>query len=79
MIDQYEYLQRDKNKQYILIKCPQLNTQALNKRGVQLNGEIQYLKNMISFASQIKYYEILRPKDMFSVDEQINKLKEIVV
>lgn len=47
MIDQYEYLQRDKNKQYILIKCPQLNTQALNKRGVQLNGEIQYLKNMI--------------------------------
>ena len=39
----------------------------------------QYLKNMISFASQIKYYEILRPKNIFSIDEQINKLKEIIV
>lgn len=47
MIDQYEYLQRDKNKQYTLLKCPQLNTRALNEWGVQLNGEIQYLKNMI--------------------------------
>ena len=47
MIDQYEYLQRDKNKKYTLLKCPQLNTRALNEWGVQLNGEIQYLKNMI--------------------------------
>lgn len=47
MIDQYEYLQRDKNKKYTLLKCPQLNTRALNEGGVQLNGEIQYLKNMI--------------------------------
>jgi len=47
MIDQYEYLQRDKNKKYTVLKCPQLNTRALNEWGVQLNGEIQYLKNMI--------------------------------
>lgn len=31
-----------------------------------------YFRNLIKMAEQIKYYKIIRPKDLFTVDEQIN-------
>lgn len=39
----------------------------------------EYFKNIITFANNIKYYKILRPRNMFSVNEQILKLMEKVV
>ena len=46
-------------------------------RTVGFKGE--YLKNILTFASNIKYYKILRPQNMFSVEEQITKIIEKVV
>ena len=47
MLKPYEELQMDKNPSYPLVTCPQLNTEALKKWGLQLTGEKQYLKDMI--------------------------------
>ena len=37
------------------------------------------LKKCIEISKQIKFYKIIRPKDKFTVDEQVKALEEILI
>lgn len=47
MIQQYNKLKVDEDGNYPMIVCPQLNTQALIKFGLKLNGEKQLLGDVV--------------------------------